>query len=194
MTNMQLPAQYADVAAEEFVREEIAWFRANKLPVLGIDVACFDDASARNFALQVLKNYALSHPVCMMNVVDDAKDGWDLADEALRELILEFNDRGELPPTYLSAFAMDIVARGLTPKHIPGPKKTDKFFRDIVTAVIIGKAAKQFRLRPTRSGKRAQSACSVVAREMGMAEETVVTIWKKYGRPNFTRDFNILPW
>lgn len=193
--NAQLPTTFVEAAALEFAREEIEWFRANKLQLLGIDVGYFDDADARHFGREMVKRYALSHTRCMMNVVDYAKAGWDVADDALRELILEFHDRREELPTYLGAYAMDIVARGSAPRHISGPKKANHFFRDIAIAVIVAKMAKQFKqfgLKPTRNAVSSRpSICSIfaTAAALPMGEPGVNAIWRRLGTDALATQF-----
>ena len=150
-----------------------------------MSLAWLDETDNRRLARQMLKISALADAAQMVTIANYARAGWDLADEALREFILEFENAGKQKPTYLSAYNMEIVVQGLVPQRVPGPKKADNFLRDIVIASTVEEVAKKFSLKPTRSRFSPRpSACSVVADALVTAEETVVTIWKRYGAPN----------
>jgi hypothetical protein len=182
----KLPSTFVRAEALTFARAELAWYREHKIPILGIDVGVFDAEEGGRFERHAIKLYALGHPTHMMFIVSCAKAGWDAADKALRELIIEYEDRGEPKPTYLSAYAMGVIAQGLRAGG-PGPKRSKFLFRDIAITVLVWKVAERFRLRPTRSRYSARiSACSVVADALVLSEQAVVTIWTRYGAPNLT--------
>jgi hypothetical protein len=163
----------ADVVA--FARAEIACLRNN--PVDGVRV--LDQGDNRRYSRQIMKALALAHPLHLMEIADYARAGWTLADEALRELIVEFLDRGESMPTYLAAYNMEL-ARGNI-RHPPGPRKEDRFLRDLALVVVMEIVAGRFGLNPTRSSSRRPSAASVVAKAAQMSESAVVTLWRRYG-------------
>jgi hypothetical protein len=169
----QLPNTYVEVAAVEYARDHLALFR---------DEGWFDKDDSRYFAMQAMKTVALAGPEQMMTVVSYARQGWDLAHEALKELMLEFESAGQQKPTPLANYNMEIIG-GFTPKHIPGAKKQDYFFRDIVIAITVFRVAKEFSLKYTRNRYASRPcACSIVAKAMPMlSEEGVKAIWKKYG-------------
>ncbi len=177
----QLPATLVEAEALAFARAELDWFRGNPISLFGVDVRFFNAGDNRRFVRQTVKNYALRHPVNMMEIADYARGGWDIADETLRELIIEFQDRREPLPTYLASYSMDVMRGGF--RNAPGPKKADHLFRDIVLMMVVESVGKKFGLNPTRNrASKRPSACSIVASAVGLSEAAIVAIWQRLGR------------
>ena len=176
-----LPATYVEAEAVAFARAEIAWFRDNPVSLFGIDVNFLDAGDNRRFARHAVKTHALAHPLNMMKTADYARAGWDLADEALREAIIEFLDRGEPMPTYLASYNMEVARGGF--RHVPGPKKADNFFRDLALMMVVEKLVEKFGLKPTRNrASKRPSACSILAQAIGLSEPAIVALWQRLGR------------
>ena len=177
----QLPTTLIEAEAVAFARAEIDWYRDNPIPMFGIDVRFLDRDDARRFARHTVKTHALHHPTNMMMICDYARAGWDLADEALREAIIEFLDRGELLPTYLASYNMEVARGGF--RRASGPKKADNFFRDIALMAVVENVGKKFGFKPTRNlASKRPSACSIVAQAVGLSEPAIVAIWQRLGR------------
>ncbi len=177
----QLRATLVEAEALAFARAELDWLRDNPIRMFGVDVRFLDTDDARRFVRQAMKDHALRHPTNMMKICDYARAGWDLADEALRELIIEFQDRREPLPTYLASYSMEVMRGGF--RHASGPKKADHLFRDIALMVVVENVAKKFGLNPTRNrASKRPSACSIVASAVGLSEAAIVKIWQRLGR------------
>jgi hypothetical protein len=176
-----LPATILEAEAVTFARAEIAWFQDNPIYLLGIDVKLLDKGDNRRFTVHFLKLFALKHPLCMMRLAEYAREGWDPADEALRELIIEFMDRGEKLPTYLAAYNMELAAGGL--RRLPGPTKADRFCRDLAMMMVVIKIGKEFGFKPTRNrASKRPSACSIFALAFSTSEATINAMWHSFGR------------
>jgi hypothetical protein len=179
---MTLPATLKDAEALIYAREDARYFRERGIDLLGINIRIFESEDGQMFAREMLKWIAYRHVDNLMTVVSWARQGWTLADEALREMYREMTDRGEFS-TYLNSYMME-VARGQI-RCLPGQRKESHFFRDVIIATMIEAIAEKFDLNPTRNQvtQRTSSACSIVAEVLGMSEPAVVKIWramKKY--------------
>jgi hypothetical protein len=179
----KLPVQAEDPAVT-FARAEIVFHRNNKMPIGDMEVSFLDKAARRKVAVNEIKRSAMLNALNMMITVQEARAGWDLAREALEDILLEYDNRGLQPETYLAAYRMDLV-KSLLPPQLGGKKKHDKFFRNIVIVVTVKKVMEQFNLNPTRtSTSPRRSACSVVADALqkeghAMGEGRVVRVWEE---------------
>jgi hypothetical protein len=175
---MKLLSTHVEAEALEYARGHLALFR---------DDGWFDKDDTRYFAVQALKTVALAGHEQMMTVVSYARQGWDLAHKALEELILDFEGAGlgQQRPIPLVNYNMEIVG-GFIPKRVPGAKKVDNIFRDIVIALTVFRVAKRFGFKYTRDRYAPRPcACSIVAQAIPMlTEEGVKAIWKKHGVPH----------
>ena len=186
MIRALIPQREIDALA--FARQQVIWLRDNEINLLGDDVLPFSTESSQAFALRRLKTHALKHPLHMMWLVDGARAGWRLADQALRELIIEYTDRGEQLPTYLGGYNMDLARGG--PRHLGGPEKADTTVRDIMIALIVAQTAQRFGLRPTGRSPSGQSACEIVGKALKEANikrgyKTIEGIWGRWGAPSY---------
>jgi hypothetical protein len=119
-----------------------------------------------------------------------ARAGWDLADEALREMAIEFEHRNA-QASPLRAYIMealdprrDCLRHASRPR---GPKKADFALRDIAIVIIVADLCWTFGLRPKRNlaTKRA-SACDIAAEALtqeGLAIgwRAAAAVWDRYG-------------
>lgn len=180
MTEIMSPR---DNAALAFAREKLLQMRDERLDAFaGIEAAWLDKADNRTFAVEMMKRYAMGSPANLMNLVDYARQGWGLADRALRELILEYINRGQMLPTYLAAYNMEIVQQ--RPPRRPAREKADYFLRDIAITSLIIVLIDRFGLTPYG---RHSSACSIVAEALGavkinMNYKAVAEVWRRYGK------------
>ena len=69
----------------------------------------FDKADAHAQALDAMKAVTMRDTPSMMAVVGYAKDGWVLAQEALKDILLEYDNYEVEPPPYLRVYRMDLV-------------------------------------------------------------------------------------
>jgi hypothetical protein len=184
---MNVPEPVAD-AALTFARECVAEsHNMNDAPYdfLGERITSwFDKHSSRRVVISAMKWIAMEHPLRMIDTVDLARSGWDLADEALRELIIEHIDRGEPLPTYLAAHNMDLV-RGARPKP-RGQKKADRYLRDVAVSALVLLVSERFNLPPTGRSTRWPSACRIVADALRdahvlLSHKAVEAIWLRFG-------------
>ncbi|MBI1189017.1 MAG: hypothetical protein GC206_17055 [Alphaproteobacteria bacterium] len=170
-----------DAQALNAAREFLEFHQTQEVEIFGVRARWLNDADNRRVAIAALKRQTLLRPETMMDVVELARAGWPIADAALRELILEFTNRGEVMPTYLAAYSMEIVS-GRTRK-MPGRQVSDKFLRDIVIVSAVMIVSEQFDMPPTG---RNISASSVVAEALSrmnlpIGYKGVAKIWAKYG-------------
>jgi hypothetical protein len=178
-----------EAKALAFARDMVAVIRDQKISVFGMELSWFDKGDNRRLARQIMKSWA-HHDPTQQAVADWARSGWDLADEALRELIIEFSDRREPLPTYLSAYSMDVARGGF--RRPRGRKKSDHVLRDIAITMMVAAVIERFGLDATGRSPRRCSASSIVAEALGEANiarsyQAVAAIWSRYGRICFPR-------
>jgi hypothetical protein len=183
-----LPATIVEAEALAFARRCIAWVRDGNLALGGIERGrWFEKNESHRISRQMFKAWAMESPINRMNAVEFARAGWALADEALRELILEYLDRREPLPTYLAAFAMEVAA-GVRFRRMPARRKSDNVLRDIIITFIVCFVSERFALRPTRNREahRRPSACSIVTDALRLegvlviAESGINKIWERH--------------
>ena len=173
--------------ALQFGRDFLVALQSSEMPWMGREILPLTKSGSRTAAREVFKAGALSHPRHMMMVVEYARAGWDIADEALRELIIEFVDRGQQLPTYLASYQMDIAA-GHAPKT--GNQRADRWTRNVAIAALVQEIVRKFGLRPTGRGvTRGRSACGLVStawnREVkrpALDYKAIERVWNDYGR------------
>src|SRR5882762_7359103 len=153
MTN--LPATLADAEirlieadALAYARREIAKWRTIGNPYS--DDHLMTPEASRACMRHIYKNVALNNCHRMMDIIALASSEPE-ADEALRELIVEFGSRGEQLPTELAAYNMEVARRGPDwrfPKR-RGQKAHHHLLRDIFIAMTIAALCDRFGLLPT---------------------------------------------
>jgi hypothetical protein len=173
-----------DTEALAFAREIIRRSQAEEVEIVfGIKARWLADGASRRFVVDVMKQFARWRVENLMDLVDRARLGSPVADEAARELILEYINDGKAVPTYLAAFNMEIVS-GRIPKQ-RGKQKADYFLRDMAVLVTIILVMDKFGLAPTSRNGRNTCACSIVsdalfAENLGIGYKAVAEIWRRY--------------
>jgi hypothetical protein len=186
----QLPATLDEAAyAIEYARKLFAALKENKVDVPGAtETRLFHAAESRRLVVHVLKSCAMSETKQMMLIVSEARAGSGLAQDAMQELLLELHNRGIQPPTYLAAYAMELIKDGPSPRKT-GPNEADRFVRNVAIIAVVRDVAQKFGLYWTRNPASLSRpcACWIVAEALGMSESAVVAICQDYrrGRPLF---------
>jgi hypothetical protein len=187
---MTLPTTLVEAEALEFAHQHIAYVKGGKLKLWGIiSGRWFDGGESERVCRLMLAQWALRDAANLMDAVQFARAGFELWEDVLRNLLLEYKNqnRTEQMPTYLRAYDMELT-RGASYSRRSGRHRADQLLRNLVLAVIIAMVIERFELRPTRNiASSRPSACSVVARAlelegMAMSEPAVVQIWKTDGR------------
>jgi hypothetical protein len=182
------------VDALAYARESITRISEGKIELMGIALSWRDPADGRRLAKEFLKRRA-TDPLGLKDVKELALAGWDLADEALRELIVEHEHYGREKPTGLKEYTIEITDPRRI-RHKPrGRKKTDNYLRNIAITFLVGDVCWKFGLTPARQTEsrhnpRRPNGCTIVAQALGSAgipigEAAVATIWQKMGRIAF---------
>src|SRR5262245_57899208 len=110
----------------------------------------------------MLLDMMLRDVTCLMDAVDFARAGYQLWEDCLRRLILEFKNRGETMPTYLAAFDMELT-RGIRYSRKAGQRRGDDMSRDVIIGIIVARVVEYFGLRPIRNHISGRiSACTIV--------------------------------
>jgi hypothetical protein len=176
----QLPQTSVKADAIEFARQGIKYYRENPLRLYGVPVHVLDPIESRRHAIIYLKRQALSDTAWMIEIVRYAREGWDLAQGAMHELINEFENHFQPLPGYLAAYSIDLREGNLS-NRISGPKRVDKLFRDWALCVIVARVIQKFGLKPTRNRAYPHQpcACAIVAEAVFMSERRIEKIWQK---------------
>jgi hypothetical protein len=179
---IQLPKTLVEAEALRFAREWIA--RCQEGDFLSLGYPPLHPDAGRAFARHMIKQYALTHPFNMTDVVDAAYGGSEDADIALRELVAEIIDRGEALPTVLGAYAVGLAHPS---PRLRGKKRATNILQDISIVTLIMELVEQFGLKPTRNPLAPRpSACSIAATAMAEAglhrgaEKAIAQIWRRY--------------
>jgi hypothetical protein len=188
---MQLPATLNEAEARACARKWLVE-RGEYPDAFGLGVSVLDPQLGGLWLREALKRIALVHPLNMMWVIDQAREGWDAAAAALSTLIIEMQSRGETLPTELLNYNMEVhreVMRG-RPHRKRGPKKETHVFQDIIFAGLAADLVEQFDLKPTRNSVSKQvSACDVVADTVNEAKigravkyKAIEVLWFRWGK------------
>lgn len=128
-------------------------------PVMG--VYWLQKEGSRRVIIEMFKAWAKLSAHNMLQVIDAAAAGWDIPHEALRELIIEYDERHELKPHSLGTYNTKIL-RGFEPK-LRSTQKANQALRNIAIAHAVRVLSEHFGLPPTG---RKGSASAVVANAM----------------------------
>src|SRR5262245_45988609 len=127
----KLPASITDAEAclleadaLAYARESVRRIRDEKVEFFGLPLSWFEKSDSRRMVCQFMKDMA-TQPLAMMDLANLARAGWDLADGALRELIIEYQHRNEPMPPPLAAYAMEVADPRRAYRRSHGQKKTD---------------------------------------------------------------------
>ena len=114
-----------------------------------------------------------------------ARAGWTVADEALREIIVEYKERDEKLYTSLSAYDIEITQSVSRPSR--GGWTAEVVLRDLAILCVVADVCHTFDLHPTRSrGPQSHglSGCSIAAaalyqENVAVSEPAVVRVWTR---------------
>jgi hypothetical protein len=179
--NLAAPITAEHAAALNYAREQIQWHRKNEINLLGVPVVSLDKGSNEKFALEMFKRWAMFRRTNMEILMKLAQGGDGLADQALRELIMEHVDRQMPLPDLLAIYNIHLLAK-TNVRKTRGPKKESNAIRDRALFGLIVEIAERFGLQPTRNmgSQKSDSACSIVAAAFGLSEGAVLTIWNTW--------------
>jgi hypothetical protein len=116
-----------------------------------------------------------------------ARDGVSVADEALREIIVERKERDEKLLTSLRAYDIEITQAGCR-RRDGGWDTTEVVLRSLAIVMVVAEACRASGLNPTRSRasqRHRLSGCSIAARALkeeheAISESAVVKAWTRY--------------
>jgi hypothetical protein len=179
-----LPATLLEAEAIDYARRDIVLVREGKVKLFGVIPGnWFEGDESRRACRLMMRERILSNATNLMDAVAFARAGYGFFEEVLRELILEFQNqnRADAMPVYLKAFAMELTT-GVRYSKKSGRNRFEDVARDLIIGAIVDKVIERFKLRPTRSGSKRPSACSIVARAlelegMAMSESNVRHLW-----------------
>jgi hypothetical protein len=197
-------------AALAYARGLVRWLRDEKLPlespgmppqlVSFLDVADAERWGANRMMAEAmladgersrvnrLKAEAMQGSA--MTIVDlvDLAPAWGLADRACRELVQEYERRGERKPPALGVYTQRLAAGRLYSRR-GGWDATRLVMRNVTIAHIVAGVCSRFDLKPLRnlrSRLERASGCSITARALKeecfvISETAVAKIWDEYG-------------
>ncbi len=181
---------WLEAAGKAHVRAALAAIRQSNVFDLVPDL--FSNAALQEMLRRVLKNLASWHPRNAARVVELAlRGGLEPADLALRELISEYNERGEPLNSALTTYANIVADRGgaITYRRPRSRPRESPLVAFTIVMLIIDVMRELPQLRLDRSSPRHPSAFSIVAAvliEAGVGrggEKAIRAIWKQYGPP-----------
>jgi hypothetical protein len=167
-------------AALAFARELI-----RRAAAPGGDGSLFEPMASRTFVRNFMRA-GLEWADGRMWLVESALAGDDDAKSILEDVILELQSRRVEMPTEIAYYNMRLV-RGVRLLGFGGPKKKDKFLRNISICGVVAAVVDHFSLDPTGRSVRRCSGCAVVGEALDvigqrMSAKEVETIWGIYGR------------
>jgi hypothetical protein len=147
----------------------------------------FGRENSRDWVKARLKADALN-PQRSSYVCRFARAGWTVADEAIREIIVEYKERDEKLLTSLRAYDIEITQSAGRPR--PGGWTAEVILRDLAIAMVVADVCRAFELHPTRSrGPKSHglSGCAIAAaaldrESVAVSEPAVVKVWTRYRR------------
>ena len=135
-----LPQTLAEAEATlrmAYARELVRSIRDEKISWCGLRLSWFAKPDNRRAAMQFIKTAAMSAPLAMIDLVNAARCGFDLAYDVACELILEHKHRrNEMPPS-LAAFDMELTDPRRHRQKQRGLKEADFLMRDIAITAIV---------------------------------------------------------
>jgi hypothetical protein len=145
-------------------------------------------ASPREWLEAVLRDYLQRGLIEILDVVEAANNGDEIADAALRRCYAETRERREQPSPTLEAYGIRAVQRGPVTRGRGAHTWFGNWRRDIGIAVLVYLTHRRFHVRPTRNReqrrRREPSAASIVAaalgrRQINVTEKRVEGVWTK---------------
>jgi hypothetical protein len=186
-TFQEAEAALAERFADEWVEECLAgdWMQ------IGISMLHPDATDA--MALQIIKGLFVNNVFARSRILGDALGGWVVAQDALRDLILEYKERKEEPPPELETFNRALANRHFKLPKAHGAQRAAHYLSDICAYALVGLLAKQFpSLKVTSRSARRVCHCDIVARVFTKHRDRI-------GRGTMTREqmqriwFRLLP-
>jgi hypothetical protein len=144
--------------------------------------------SAREWLLKTLKEYLRQGLIPTLDVIDSARKGDEIADQALRDVGAEMLNQGEMPPAALRAYCLEALVRGPVERGRGHAFCCDNFTRDIVIPGLMFHAIEYFghlELKITRRPNvpSRPSYASIVTEALkragisGISESRINNIW-----------------
>jgi hypothetical protein len=144
--------------------------------------------SAREWLLKTLKDYLRQGLIPTLDVIDSARKGDEIADQALREVGAEMLNQGEMPPAALRAYCLEALVRGPVERGPGSAVWYDNFRRDIVIPGLMFHAIEYFGHLELKTTRRPNvpsrpSYASIVAEALkragikGISEGRINNIW-----------------
>lgn len=158
-----------EAAALAYTKECVRFIHTDSVRLIGC--SWFTKEGGHNLTRRILKQYAMTNPFTMDEVITDAMAGWSDAHWALGELITEFQARGQqLPPQLVSYDIHAWRTQHPSARH-GGRERADHATRNLVAAVIIRAVVEHFGLRATKSRQskrpaKRRSAASCLAQAL----------------------------
>jgi hypothetical protein len=174
-----LPATVAENETLDVARALVREFRV-----------LFDSGAGTAVSRAMAKTFALAHPFNLSTLMYDARQGWQLAHEAIAELIAERLACGQELGPQLASYDIDLLNPALPPRQ-RGPAKETHIARNVALVGIVSAVSGRCGLRPVRSRQsrapvRRPSACAVVADAMAaeglpaLGERQIEKIWERF--------------
>ena len=164
-----LPATLAEGEAVLATRRVGAWLdQCQREDWMNLGISMVNPEAGHIQVRQILKCLALSpaDPFKVYEIIDWARAGWEDADLAMRELVVELDNRGQEVPLALKAYRNELMNpyRQQHPRA-HGAQRATHFLQDIVIATFAGKLHAEFPAIPFygRSPRKA-SICGIVAK------------------------------
>jgi hypothetical protein len=129
--------------------------------------AALTSETARLVLRKHIRDMLRQGAISTMQVIEAAEAGHEDADIALRELLVEMSDRGEIPGAALRHYGQKALLRAPV-TYPPGRNLADTWLRDIGIAVLVTLAVERWQMPATRNrASNRPSACSMVSEALG---------------------------
>jgi hypothetical protein len=188
-----LPATFED-AAVAHARRHVCRLKSGEISAQPLELrdsegaapwSWFGRENSRAWVKARLKALAVN-PQRTSFVCGLARDGLSVADEALREVIVEHKERDEKLLVSLRAYDIEITRAGRRRRR--GWDTTEVVLRDLAMACVVAEVCHAFDLPPTRSRasrRHRLSGCYVAARALSeereaISESAVVKAWTRH--------------
>jgi hypothetical protein len=188
MTKLPVATTPVEAEALAYARRLIARFHADGTP--WGPMSPLEVPGNRAFIRHVIRPGLFVSAVTRMILVGAARAGDEDAILVLRDYILEAKSRRQELPAEIHAYDMELTLHGGSSRRPPpGPKRKNKFYRNIIICMVTSAVAGRFGLAPTgRQDRRRRSAASIVAEalvseaQISIGEKGVERLWGEIGR------------
>ena len=139
------------------------------------DGSFFSPERSREFLRNAVRMMLLT-PDGRIDLVEYAEAGEEDAQAVVRNIIFEFESRGERVPTEFAGYKMKLLA-GREPRRLTGdgPDGRDRLLRDIAIATTVAAVCDRYGLKPTGRPTHGRSGCAIVAEALGSSIRQVIT-------------------